>query len=115
FLAYYKQTGSLPAHLTFSLAALMALYRGSEIKNGALICERNGVPYQILDDETVLKFFAEHSSLTAQEQTVLFLQNASFWGQDLSGIPGLMQTVARTLEDMKRSGMLEALHHRFPN
>jgi tagaturonate reductase len=114
FLAYIEQTGNLPAHLTFSLAALMALYKGFAIENGALICERDGVPYRVLDDAAVLQFFADHSKLTAQEQAVLFLQNETFWGQNLSMIPGLSHTIAHTLEDIKRNGMKRAIADRFP-
>ena len=113
FLAYIDQYGSLPAHLTFSLAALMALYQGHEIKDGALMCKRDGVPYQILDGEAVLTFFLNNAKLSAQEQTVLFLQNEAFWGQNLSAIPGLTQTVSRAFEDIKQNGMKQALAERF--
>ncbi|MBN1778203.1 MAG: tagaturonate reductase [Clostridiales bacterium] len=113
FLAYIEQTGSPPAHLTFSLASLMALYQGYAVRDGALICERDGIPYRILDDEAVLRFFLEITPLSAQEQAVLFLQNETFWGQNLSAIPGLAQTVSHALEDIKQNGMKQALSERF--
>lgn len=113
FLEYVKMTGKLPAHLTFSLAALMALYHGSEITNGALVCERGGKPYQILDDEAVLRFFADTFALSAREQTEKFLQNEAFWGQDLTRIPGLTAAVARTLRDILQNGMPKTLADNF--
>ncbi len=114
FLAYFESTGKLPAHLTFSLAALMALYQGSRIENGALICERAGIPYAILDDETVLTFFAEHSALPAERQAALFLRNEKFWGQDLSLIPGLVSAVAKDLAAIRMNGMRVTMGEIFP-
>ena len=38
-LGYVEKTGKLPAHLTFSIAALMAFYTGTEIRDKALIGE----------------------------------------------------------------------------
>jgi len=109
FLEYVKLTGKLPPHLTFSIAALMALYHGHEIVDGALICERDGKPYKILDDTAVLQFFAETSALSPQEQTEKFLGNQSFFGQDLTLIPGLSKTVAQNLHDILQNGMQKTL------
>ena len=113
FLEYIDRFGSLPVHLTFSLAALMALYQGKSIEDGALLCERDTIPYRILDDELVLRFFLETSSLSTEEQTILFLQNEMFWGQNLSTIPTLAHTITQALEDIKQNGMKQALSRRF--
>jgi tagaturonate reductase len=113
FLEYVKMNGSLPSHLTFSLAALMALYHGHEIVDGALVCERGGKPYLILDDEAVLRFFAETSALSAWEQTEQFLQNKAFWGQNLTQIPGLAASVARSLHNILQNGMQRTLAANF--
>lgn len=112
-LAYVEKEGILPAHLAFSLAALMALYSGYAIEDGALLCMRDGTPYKILDDEGVLRFFLDTAKLPAQEQTRLFLQNEAFWGQNLSSVSGLAQTVSSALEDIRRNGMKQALSERF--
>ena len=61
FLEYIKNEGKLPTHLTFSLAALMAFYTGTEIRDKALIGHRDGTEYQILDDAAVLEFFAVYT------------------------------------------------------
>ncbi len=57
----HRKRRKLPVHLTFSIAALMAFYTGSEIRDKALIGHRDG-EYQILDDAAVLEFFAANSS-----------------------------------------------------
>jgi hypothetical protein len=57
-LSYVEQFGMLPACLTFSLAALMAFYSSTEMREGKLIGYRNGEVYRISDDAAVLEFFA---------------------------------------------------------
>lgn len=69
-LDYVAKTGVLPAHLTFSLAALLSFYTGSEIRDGVLIGQRGGTfdtmagdgagdtEYPINDSASVLEFFA---------------------------------------------------------
>jgi tagaturonate reductase len=113
FLEYIGQTDSLPAHLTFSLAALIALYQGDTIQNGALICRRDGRPYEIRDDEAVLRFFLETSALPPQEQAKRVLRNQSFWGQDLTQIPDLVLAVARIGSDVGQKGMRKTLAEYF--
>ena len=73
FLGYIEQKKTLPAHLTFSLAALMAFYTGSEIRDGALIGHRGEEEYRIMDDAAVLEFFASNSLKDAKEFTEEFL------------------------------------------
>ena len=109
FLAYIEKTGKLPTHLTFSLAVLMAFYTGTEIRDKALIGQRNGQEYQIIDNMSVLKFFCEYSKKETQEFVFAFLGSEAFWGQNLNEIAGLTDAVTSYLDDIKTNGMREAL------
>lgn len=109
FLGYVEQTGKLPAHLTFSLAALMAFYTGTEIRDKALIGHRNGEEYRIMDDDKVLEFFRDHSRKDAKEFAAAFLGREDFFGQDLNQIAGLTDAVAGYLDDIRTNGMRAAL------
>ena len=100
FLGYIEKEGKLPEHLTFSLAALMAFYTGTEIRN-------------IMDDAAVLEFFAENSAKEAKEYTHAVLSNESFWGQDLSVLPGVEDAVASYTEDIRALGMRGAMEKIF--
>jgi tagaturonate reductase len=113
FLDYVKNEGKLPTHLSFSIAALMAFYTGTEIRDKALIGHRNGEEYQILDDEAVLKFFAENSSKEAQEFTEAVLSNTAFWGQDLSKIEGLKELVTEYITSIREIGMRKTMEKYF--
>lgn len=113
FLEYIEKEGKLPTHLTFSLAALMAFYTGTEIRDKALIGHRNGEEYQILDDAYVLEFFAENSSKDAAEYTHAVLSNESFWGQDLTKHAGAEAAVAGYMADIRALGMRGAMEKNF--
>lgn len=113
FLGYIEKTGELPKHLTFSLAALMAFYTGSVIEDKALIGNRNGETYRIMDDEAVLTFFAENSSKEANELAVLFLSREDFFGQDLTAIKGLTEAIAGYLDEIRAEGMRAAMENNF--
>lgn len=113
FLGYIEKEGKLPVHLTFSLAALMAFYTGTEIRDKALIGHRDGQEYNILDDAAVLEFFAANSSKGAREYAHAVLSNEAFWGQDLSALAGVEDAVASYTEEIRTLGMRKAMEKIF--
>lgn len=113
FLGFIKQTGKLPEHLTFSLAALMAFYTGNEIRDKALIGKRGDEEYNILDDMAVLEFFAENSQKETKDYAHAVLSNVNFWGQDLSALDGVEETVVSYLNDIRTLGMRKAMEKHF--
>lgn len=108
-LGYAEKFGKLPERLTFSLAALMAFYTGSEIRGKALIGSRNGQEYEILDDMDVLEFFRDNCGKDSLAFVTAFLGNETFFGQDLNKVEGLTGAVAGYLDDIKTNGMRAAL------
>ncbi|MGN1147894.1 MAG: tagaturonate reductase [Lachnospiraceae bacterium] len=109
FLGYVEKYGKLPVHLTFSIAALMAFYTGTEIRDKALIGHRNGQEYNIMDDAKVLEFFSEYSTKDTKTFVTAYLSNEEFHGQDLTKVEGLVDAVAAYLDDIKANGMRAAL------
>lgn len=108
-LGYVEKFGKLPEHLTFSLASLMAFYTGTEIRGKALIGNRDGQEYEILDDMDVLEFFRDNCQKDSKEFVTAFLGNETFFGQDLNQVEGLTDAVAGYLDDIKANGMRAAL------
>ena len=109
FLGYVDKMGKLPKHLTFSLAALMAFYTGTEIRGKALIGHRDGQEYNIMDDMPVLEFFRDNCEKETREFVAAFLGSKDFFGQDLNQVAGLTDAVTAYLEDIKANGMRAAL------
>lgn len=112
-LVYAEKEGKLPEHLTFSLAALMSLYHGGKIVDGKLECIRDGETYTLQDDAAVLTFFAEKSSLPARQMVEAFLGNEGFFGADLIKVPGIVESVTASLEDILARGMKAVMTERF--
>ena len=113
-LAYEQANGGLPQRLAFSLAALVALYRGGTLAAGELTCQRDGAPYTLRDDAAVLAFFAEHGKTEDTALATAFLAREDFFGQDLTQIGGLLPYVCAAVTDIREKGMRAALAERFP-
>ena len=108
-LGYVEKFGKLPAHLTFSLAALMAFYDGEKIRDKALTGRRGEEEYRIMDDMEVLEFFRDNCRKDSRTFVTAFLGNEHFFGQDLNRTAGLTEGVAAYLEDIRTNGMRAAL------
>jgi tagaturonate reductase len=112
---YSRRTGKAPRVLGFSLAALLAFYRGTEIKDGALIGTRGAETYRIQDDAAYLEWFQKHwaacdNSLEAiREFTAAALSNTVFWGEDLTMIEGFLDIVSSDLHQIVTIGAKEAM------
>ena len=112
-LRFVEKEGRLPERLAFSLASLMALYHGGQLKDGKLECLREGQPYTLQDDAPVLAFFAENSIKPACELAKSFLSCETFFGQDLTQLPGLLDYVSDALEEILFRGMRAVMSERF--
>lgn len=108
-LGYVDKFGKLPIHLTFSIAALMAFYTGTEIRGKALIGHRDGQEYQIMDENKVLEFFRDYSGRDTKTFVNAYLSNEDFHGQDLTKVEGLADAVVAYLDDIKTNSMRKAL------
>ena len=104
-LAGQKQSGKLPARLTFALAALIAFYRG----------ERNGETWPLQDDaewiERFQSLWAQHrdGQLATRDLVTSVLSVETHWQQDLTKVPGLTAQVTADLEAILRDGMRSAV------
>lgn len=109
FKGYVKDNNKLPAHLSFSLAALMSFYRSSEKGDMCLIGKRGDDTYKIIDDANVLDFFAENANKETKVFAENYLSNTSFFGEDLTKYEGLVDLITSYIEDIETIGMREAM------
>ncbi len=113
-LGYVERKGELPKYLTFSsITALMAFYTGNEIREKALIGDRDGQECSIMDEMAVLEFFATNSEKTCTDFVQAYLSNVDFHSQDLTQILGLVEAVTTYLEGIRTLGMRKALEKNF--
>jgi len=112
---YLAMKGELPARLTFALAALITFYRGTEVRDGALIGHRGGEEYRIQDGPSILETFArlwsgfDGSGEGIRKLTESVLQREDWWGKDLRGLPGFSQAVSGYVESILNRGMRASL------
>ena len=98
---YYAQKKELPKILTFSFAAYLAFYRGTEIREGALIGKRGDEEYLIKDAPEVLEFYKNAwtgvdvtDKAQIAELVTKVCGNKDFWlGEDLNTELGNFPTV----------------------
>ncbi len=96
---YIEKTGELPAALTASLAFYIAFYNGTELTESGLKAVRpKGDEYTIMDDRSILEFYAARKDASAESLVHDVLSETSFWGKDLTQTAGLEENV---LEDFK--------------
>ncbi|MDI3535014.1 MAG: tagaturonate reductase [Thermosediminibacterales bacterium] len=114
-IEYVKRKGQLPKILTFSLAALIAFYRGTAIKDGKLTAERNGEKYEIRDNMEALEFFKNLWDREVKNEEDFkaivdeVLSHEKFCGQDLREIEGINAAVAAYLKQIIEKGMKESV------
>ena len=109
---YVAEKGTLPLKLAFSLAGLIAFYKG-EWKGEAYEGKRaKGDAYPIRDDKPVMDALfgawsghgGDYVSLARE-----VLSNASLWDEDLTAIPGMTDAVAKSLADIEAKGVRGAM------
>lgn len=115
-IGYKKATGTVPENLAFSFAALIAFYKGEEIRDNLLICKRGNETYEIKDEPYILEFFknawstydpADENSLYKVVESVL--QNKRLWDMDLLEAEGLYEKVSENLMRIMKQGVKKAI------
>jgi tagaturonate reductase len=104
-IGYQKVTGKVPQCMSLSLAATMVFYSG----------KRGTQTIELKDDQFILDFFKSAWSdfngkkINAVQLTTAVLKNKDFWGEDLTAIPGLTDTVAGYVDAIISEGALSVV------
>lgn len=104
-LNYYETHNMLPQKLVFSLAAMIAYFKG----------ESNGVSYQVQDDQWILDFYKEAWAecdgrpISIQKLVQKVLKLEKVWRRDLNEVPNLAISVTCYLFLIEQVGMKKAV------
>jgi tagaturonate reductase len=104
-LNYYEAHQMLPQKLVFSLAAMIAYFKG----------EADGVRYQLQDDQWILDFYKEAWSecdgrpISVQKLVEKVLSLDKVWKRDLNQVPNLTISVTCYLFLIEQVGMKKAV------
>jgi len=108
---YIAKNGTLPKRLVLGLTSLIAFYRGTEIKENALIGKRGDTEYRIKDDLNILETFAglwagfDGSEAAIAKVVDGVLSQESWWGKDLRTIAGLADLIKSQLAGYESKGV----------
>lgn len=103
-LEYQKANKRLPEALTFSLAALIIFYK-NKFSGEAKLRD-----YQLNDDDAVINYFKELSSITdARTAVAKVLSNKDFWDVDLNLVEGMTDKVTEYFTAICQSGVRESI------
>lgn len=104
FLGYVEKNHTLPKCLTASFAFYIAFYHGIRLEDSGLIGKRSGNEYTIKDDRDILEFYDAHKNDSNADLAHAVLSNTSFWGQDLTEVPGFEAAVSAYLDEIDANG-----------
>ncbi len=112
---YILRKGKLPEMLTFSLASLIAFYRGKAMGENCLLGARGTEEYRICDDMDILEAFqgywSNYKGTKGEIASIVVgvLGNTHWWGSDLNEVAGLGEKVSEQLFSITADGMETAL------
>ncbi len=108
---YMAEKKALPKKLAFSLAGLIAFYRG-EWDGDNYTGKRGSNTYPIRDDKWILETFDAAWKKHADNPAALtkeIMANAKLWDEDLTAIPGLADAVGANLTAIVKQGVRDAM------
>lgn len=98
-----------PRMLCFSFTALLAFYRSSTLRDGALIGCRDGVEYKILDDAAALQLFAANAGKADGDYVRAIAESVPLWGENLCAVAGFCDLVTAQLTAISKNGARAAM------
>ena len=110
-LEYAARKNALPTVLTFSFAALLAFDRGTSIEDGALIGDRKGEAYKIMDDAANLELMqslwtkCDGSKAAVDALVKDICGRTDIWETDLNALNGFADSVSSYLYNILQNGM----------
>lgn len=108
-LAYYEKKQEIPTCLSLAFASFIRFYKG-ELVDGVMTGVRgDGTAYPIKDNQEVLEFFREAWKGGSGQAAKQVLSQVSFWDQDLTLIPGLLEKVSGYLKRMDEERIEEII------
>lgn len=114
-IEYQKRFGRLPEKLTFSMAALIAVYKDGRVEGTSMRARREKGEFIMKDDLPVLEFFEETwkkfdgSRESALEVARAVLGNIDLWEEDLNKVPDLTEKVGDYLYQITAHGIKQTV------
>lgn len=103
-LNYYSKNDSVPELLALGFAAYICFMKAVNKKVSEYFGEFSGEQY-LIEDEMAEKFYMIWQSSPAEKVVKEILTDTSLWGEDISILPGFLQSVTDKLNSIVTNGM----------
>jgi tagaturonate reductase len=107
-LRHYESFNSVPRLFSLGFAAYLYFMKAVKQENGQYYGELNGHYYKIQDDMAA-EFYRRWNNLQPAALVEEVLKDKSFWGADLSSLPGFLTSVTGQLQTIMKAGVREAI------
>ena len=107
-LRHYQCGSAVPELLALGLAAYLLFMKVSVKRGAQYYGEYNGSSYLIQDEQAEV-FYKRWMGLSTTALVQQTLADQAFWGEDLSMLPGLAQTLTNLLNSMIANGVKETV------
>lgn len=104
-LRHYELNNTVPVYMATGFAAFLLYMKATREENGKYFGERNGMEYEIKDDAASW-FYDTWKNNEPETVARLTMENKTFWGTDLTALPGFLPFVQKQLSGMIRNGVL---------
>jgi tagaturonate reductase len=109
---YYKENDTVPELFALGFASYLRFMKPVKRSNNEFFGEFDGQSY-LIDDEMAESFYKMWENLPVDKLVNEVLKNSTFWGEDLTVLPGFQQSVTDKLNSIIKNGMratLEIVH-----
>jgi tagaturonate reductase len=107
-LRHYESFNSVPRLFSLGFAAYLYFMKAVKQENGQYYGELNGHYYKIQDDMAA-EFYRRWNNLQPASLVEEVLKDKSFWGADLSSLPGFLTSVTGQLQTIMKAGVRDAI------
>ncbi|MEP7258604.1 MAG: tagaturonate reductase [Flavitalea sp.] len=111
-LKHYEKSSGVPGCMALGFAAYILFMRCTE-KDGVFTGSINGKQYIIQDDHA--SWYAEKQGLSGKELVKVVLSDTSYWGSDLSLLPGFSEAVINDYGRLEKGNVIETIKEKLAN
>ncbi len=108
-LGYYELKNSIPQHIAFSFAAMLAYYKG-QVKGRETVINDN---QEVINKVQGLWSRVDNHEIDTADLVTTLLGDKVLWNQDLTLIPELSEVVTQHVKDICSSGMGSSITNFF--
>lgn len=103
---YYNESGDVPKHFAFSLAALIRFYEIEKNSEGYFGKDENGKAYPVSDDKDLLELFAKKAK---DDNYIDEILASDIWEYDLDKLGDFKKQVKKYYKDIKEKSIKEVM------